>query len=115
MITVRIVGDKALRARLHAAGRHYADLGEPTRRATSAIRATAARLAPKRTGRLAQATAARSSGGLGVVSNSIRYARYVEYGTRYMRAQPFMRTALQATNVVEPYEDHAEQSARIVG
>lgn len=114
MIRVRIIGDAKLRAALGRAGRHYGDLSEPTRRAVAAIRSTAARIAPKRTGALAARTTARSSGGLGAVTSSVRYASYVEYGTRYMRAQPFLRTALRTAPVVEPYEDHADQTARMI-
>lgn len=114
MIEVRVIGDTELRAGLRRAAAHFADLSEPTRRAAESVRTTAARLAPKRTRRLSRGVTARSSGGSAAISDSVRYAPYVENGTQYMRAQPFMRTALHAAPVVEPYENHAEQSARMV-
>ena len=48
------------------------------------------------------------------ISDAIRYARYVEYGTQHMRAQPFMRTALRIAPIVQPYKLHAAQSAHMI-
>lgn len=114
-VTVRVTGDKAVRAGLKRASAHMSRVSEPTKRAAESVRSAAARLAPKRTGRLARGVTARVSGNaLAVIADNVRYASFVENGTSYMRAQPFMRTALNATPILEPFEDHAEQSARLV-
>lgn len=112
MIRVRVTGDGALRAGLARAARKLVRLDRPTRAATEAIARTAATLAPKRTGRLAASNRARSHGGTGTVTNSVRYAPFVEHGTAYMHAQPFMRPALAATDVTDFYDDHADDSIR---
>ena len=111
-VRVKVIGDRALAAGLRRAGRELGELEPPTRRAARTVEQTARRLAPKRTGRLASATRSRASGGVGTVSNSVRYAGYQEYGTRVMRAQPFMRPALYGTDIQDIYEDHAERAVR---
>ena len=62
------------------------------------VERAAKRLAPVDTGRLRSSighTLRRDAGGLlATVGTSVEYASYVEFGTRYMRAQPFLRPAL---------------------
>ncbi len=112
MIRVRVTGDAAVRNGLRIAGRRLARLDKPTREATQAIARAAAALAPKRTRRLSASNRPRNSGGTGTVTNSVRYAPFVEHGTTYMHAQPFLRPALYATDVTDFYTDHAEDSVR---
>ena len=112
MVEVRVTGDRAAIASLRRAARNLKDLQPPTRKAARTVEQTARRLAPKHTGRLAAATRSRASGGVGTVSNSTRYAGYQEYGTRVMRAHPFMRPALYGTDIQDIYEDHAERAVR---
>ena len=109
---VTVVGDRALAAKLRRARAELVRLDAPTRAATRAVAQAAARLAATRTGRLAATNRARNVGGLGAVENPTRYAPYVENGTRYMRAQPFMRPALTLTPITEYYEAHARDSIR---
>ncbi|MFW0790103.1 HK97-gp10 family putative phage morphogenesis protein [Gordonia sp. CPCC 205333] len=109
---VTVTGDKALQAGLRRAATQLARLDKPTREATRAVARQAARLAPKRTGRLARTNRPRNSGGLGAVENRTRYAGYVENGTRYMREQPYLRPALTLTPITDIYESHARDSIR---
>jgi HK97 gp10 family phage protein len=60
------------------------------------IEAEAKQLAPVDTGNLRASIGASSEGPLSwVVRASAHYAVYVEMGTRYMAAQPFMRPAVE--------------------
>lgn len=111
-MTVRVIGDKALAAGLRRAASRLADLADPTREAARAVARTAARRAPKRTGRLARGHSVTVTGGTGVVSNTVRYAGFVEDGTRYMRAQPFLRPSLLTTPITDYYERHADNAVR---
>jgi hypothetical protein len=60
--------------------------------------ATAKRLCPVDTGRLRSSIAWRletdARGLHAVVGTGVTYAAYVEFGTRYMRARPYLRPAL---------------------
>jgi HK97 gp10 family phage protein len=62
----------------------------------SKIEADAARLCPVDTGRLRASITHRVERGRHVayVGTNVEYAPYVEFGTRKMRAQPFLRPAL---------------------
>lgn len=42
-----------------------------------------------------------SEGVFGTVGTDVHYARFVEFGTRYMDAQPFLRPALAATRDID--------------
>jgi HK97 gp10 family phage protein len=60
------------------------------------IASDAARLAPVRTGHLRSSISAEPAGADGTVTvrASAEYAAYVELGTRYMAAQPFLKPAV---------------------
>lgn len=64
------------------------------------VERTAKRLAPVDTGRLRSSighTLVRDSEGLlALVGSRVAYAGYVEYGTRKMRARPYLRPALRS-------------------
>lgn len=112
MTRVEVTGDKAVIAKLERAAHDVAQLEGPTRAAAREVERSAARRAPKRTGRLAASNSVSVAGGLGTVRNTVRYAPYVEYGTRYMRAQPFLRPALYLAPIDRIYEQHAERAVR---
>lgn len=67
---------------------------------TIQVERAAKRLCPVDTGRLRSSithSVERDGRGLvGFVGTNVEYAIYVEFGTRYMRAQPFLRPALRA-------------------
>lgn len=75
-------------------------IGKDLLRRTIKVEGQAKRLCPVDTGRLrASVTHAleRDDQGLyGIVGTDVRYAPYIELGTRYMRAQPYLRPALRA-------------------
>ncbi|MEM2281817.1 MAG: HK97 gp10 family phage protein [Candidatus Bathyarchaeia archaeon] len=52
-------------------------------------------LAPARTGRLRSSIYSKASGWTVEVGASAEYAAYVEFGTRYMQAKPFLRPAIE--------------------
>ncbi|QDF17429.1 minor tail protein [Gordonia phage Coeur] len=114
MATVRVVvvGARTTRAGLDRARRQVARLDRPTREATRAVADLAARLAPKRTTRLARGNRPRVAGNVGQVINRVRYAPYVEYGTEHMHEQPFMRPAARLADVTTPFEDHVDRAIR---
>jgi HK97 gp10 family phage protein len=60
----------------------------------------AKQLCPVDTGRLRSSIAMRLEAEAGrliaVIGTNVEYAPYVEFGTRHMRAQPFLRPALDA-------------------
>jgi HK97 gp10 family phage protein len=64
------------------------------------VEATAKRLCPVDTGRLRSSITHElgvdSRGLVGTVGTNVTYAPYVEFGTSRMRAQPFLRPALDA-------------------
>lgn len=51
-------------------------------------------LAPVDTGRLRSSVFARRGDGYVEVGSNVQYAAYVEFGTRYMAAQPYLRPAI---------------------
>lgn len=106
------VGDKAVIGGLARARRDLGRLEQPTRRATEAVARDARRRAPKRTGKLAGHMTTRTVGGVGQIGNAVRYAPYQEYGTRVMRAQPYLRPTLYGTPITSFYEDHADRALR---
>jgi HK97 gp10 family phage protein len=84
--------ESMLRSASGPVGRHVFKMGVN-------IQSSAKRLCPVDTGRLRssiQTTTPRDTGsGVSVrVGSNVNYARYVELGTRRMRARPFLRPAL---------------------
>lgn len=55
--------------------------------------------APVRTGTLRRSITSRvnESGNVARVGSNLRYAPFVHFGTRYMRARPFLQDALEAS------------------
>ena len=62
----------------------------------AAVATEAKRLAPVDTGRLRSSIYSEPDGPDVIVGASAEYAAYVEYGTRYQHAQPFMTPAIHA-------------------
>jgi HK97 gp10 family phage protein len=63
--------------------------------------------APVRTGRLKNSINSRVSGDVAIVGTAVEYAAHVEYGTKYQKAQPYMRPAIDSNRkkLVKLYED----------
>lgn len=76
------------------------DVGKELARRTIRVHRAALNLCAVDTGRLRASVAWRlandSQGLLGIVGTNVEYAPHVEFGTRYMAAQPFLRPALSA-------------------
>jgi HK97 gp10 family phage protein len=60
------------------------------------VKAEAMRLVPVRTGYLRSTIYARISEWVAEIGAEATYAYWVEFGTRYMRAQPYLYPAIQA-------------------
>jgi HK97 gp10 family phage protein len=76
------------------------DVGKELTRRTLKVHRAAVNLCAVDTGRLRASITWRlgndSRGLVGIVGTSVEYAPYLEFGTRYMAAQPFLRPALVA-------------------
>lgn len=73
----------------------HLDAGPLLWRLARAVRDDAKRIVPVRTGRLRNSIGISDPGPRSVVVDATApYAGYVELGTRYMRAQPYLRPAL---------------------
>lgn len=93
-------GMDSLILHLSRATRVDGPVSEIVKRRTSEMNRMAQREAPYLTGELRRSIISTYlEGGLvGQVKAGMDYAPYVEYGTRFMTAQPFMRPAFQAVN-----------------
>ncbi len=76
------------------------DVAKEILKRTTQVERRAKQLAPVDTGRLRSSITSRlgsdSQGVVGIVGTNVSYAAFVEFGTRYMAAQPFLRPALDA-------------------
>lgn len=86
-------------AGLRRYARDLPEVKEGVQATASAIAADAAFHAPRRTGRLAASISTERAVRAGQESQTVRvitrvfYARFVEFGTRYMTPEPFLRPA----------------------
>jgi HK97 gp10 family phage protein len=115
-MAVRVEGAERMIAHLKGSG----DLTKALTRVTVQVATTAKRLCPVDTGRLRSSIGfdvirderglvGRVGSGIGPVSEPVLYAAFVEYGTRFMDAQPYLRPAL--TSVLGRLNGVGEQSA----
>lgn len=79
--------------------------------AAQAVADRATELAPKRTGNLSRKNRARVTVRTASVFNRVRYAGYVEHGTRVMHARPYLRPALEQTDLSSYFEAFAADVA----
>ena len=96
---MKLTGMNKLMTKLQNAESMNQQAAKVVKRHTANMTRKAQRKAPVDTGELRRSiTASFYNGGLeGVVRASMQYAPYVEYGTRYMTAQPFIRPAYHET------------------
>ena len=94
---VELQGFDTLSRSLDAAGRELKTMPEANATAGEIIASAARTRAPRRTGALAASVAAEPErDGVAIVAGE-RYAPFVEYGTRTMRAEPYIRPAVAET------------------
>ncbi|MFC3212725.1 HK97-gp10 family putative phage morphogenesis protein [Planomicrobium okeanokoites] len=98
-MSVRLSGMDVLIMQLEGGARIEEAAKKIVKRRTSEMNRLAQRKAPVDTGELRRSiTSVYTDNGMtGQVSAGMHYSPYVEYGTRFMTAQPFMRPAYQAT------------------
>ena len=112
-LRVQLLGGDHLAATAAAAARDLDDLSGASRQAGAQLARAAAAAAPRRTGALAGSVRAVDAGPAGVtVQTGVRYATYVEFGTRWTRPTYFLTRTLtgQADPVTDTYAaavDHA--------
>lgn len=110
-LRVDIRGDKRIQANLQAAARKLDNPRPALEKAARAVARTATTLTPRRTGRLSQRNRARVTVRTASVFNRVRYAGYVENGTRAMRAHPYLRPALKQTDITAYFDVFADDVA----
>lgn len=96
----QVVGAERCAATLLAAGERLEHLDHAAAGTSRVVAAAGAMRAPRRTGRLAMSVRAAPNGGTAVAQTSLVYAPYVHWGTRYMRARPFLTDAARQTQPV---------------
>lgn len=92
-IGVKVEGARALSRALRKAGVSVQDMKEANQRVGEVVVRAATPLAPKRTGRLAgsiRAAKVQSGAVVRAGGGSIKYAPFVEYGTKKMGARPYL-------------------------
>lgn len=94
-VDVQVDGANRLASTLRSASRRLADVSSPARSAAQVIGAAARARTPVRTGLLRASITVRSETDGASVGTSVRYAPYVNFGTRYVRARPFLTDAAE--------------------
>lgn len=113
-MTVEVRGARELDRSLHAAARKLLNQTEPNRVAGQQLVTTAMGRAPRRTGRLAGSiTTLRADGVTVQVGSTVRYASYVNYGSRHNRPTYFLTGALDSLTT-DAYAAYADQCLAIV-
>jgi len=110
---VEVRGADVLAATLRKAAGRIGDCTAPNTAAAAMLARQAASSAPRRTGRLAGSIRTRADATGASVDVAAPYGRFVEYGTRYMRAQPYLYPASGQVDWQRPYADHV--SAAMAG
>jgi HK97 gp10 family phage protein len=83
-------------------------------RSAMSVQSQAKLLAPVDTGRLRASIDRRIEGRTAYVGTNLDYAPYVEYGTRYMRAQPYFEPALERKQrtIITIFNEEIDKAAR---
>ena len=111
-ISVTVHGDARVRAGLARSAKQLRTPSPALRDAAKAVTRTAASLAAKRTGRMSRSNKARVSSTRASITNRIRYAWYQEHGTGVMDAHPFLRPAVETTDLTPYFDRYADQVIR---
>lgn len=96
----QVIGAERCSATLKAAGERLAHLDAAAAGTSRVVAAAGAMRAPKRTGLLAMSVRPMSDSGTAAAGTSLRYAPFVHWGTRHMRARPFLTDAARQTEPV---------------
>ena len=97
---VQVVGAERCAATLRASGERLEHLDHAAAGASRVVAAAGAGKAPRRTGALAMSVRPMPEGATGAAGTSLRYAPYVHWGTRHMRARPFLTDASRQTEPI---------------
>ena len=86
---------KEFEARVKASVKELQDPKAVLQKAAFIVQRSAQANAPVRTGNLRRSITTRIEGHAAYVGTAVEYAPYVEYGTKYMPARPFLGKALE--------------------
>lgn len=108
---VELVGAERFSATTRAAIADLKDLSDAHRAAGDLIERRASAAAPRRTGDLASAFGTRVTAAGVEVVNTADHAKFVQFGTRHMDAQPFMPDAGDVERDLTPiYVDAVDEA-----
>jgi len=108
-IQVEVQGAQQLERTLHSAATQLLDQSAPNRVAGQQLVATAMGRAPRRTGRLAGSIVVLGTDRVQVqVGSTVRYAGFVNYGSRHNRPTYFLTGALDSLTT-DAYAEYADQ------
>lgn len=108
-MTVEVKGAQELARTLHSAANQLLNQTEPNLAAGQELMRTAMGRAPRRTGRLAGSiTTLRADRVTVQVGSTVRYASYVNYGSRHNRPTYFLTGALDSLTT-DAYAAYADQ------
>lgn len=93
MTEVRVEDAERVARAMDALSEYVADPKDAMQSIAASAARTAARYAPRRTGRLSRSVRGSSGRGRAVVTATASHAAYVEFGTTRMPASPFLRLA----------------------
>lgn len=108
-VGVELSGLPQLEARLLHASSGVMDLSDANRDIAKAVESQARPDAPRATGRLAGSDTITVTADSWSIANTQPYAVPVHWGTRYMRARPWLVTAAQDTDQLGMLADHIQQ------
>jgi HK97 gp10 family phage protein len=111
-VTSKIRGKERLSSTLAAASRNVANMPPAVHQQAGNIVARSARSkAPTRTGRLRNSISATTTGSGATVTAGVPYARFQNYGTRFVRARRFMDNALDdnVDRVLDVYDREVDK------
>lgn len=114
--SVQLVGAERCQATLGLAAERLDHLDHAAASSSRVVAAAGAMKAPRRTGRLAMSVRAAPDGGTAIAQTSLVYAPYVHWGTRHMRARPFLTDAARQTQpvVLRLYTADADRALGVV-
>ena len=106
-----VEGDENLRRTLDNAASELEHMDRAATAAGQLVKQSAAANAPVDTGALARSIYSEVHGPEVTVGAAVEYAAYVEYGTIYVPASPYLRPALEAATaqIVEEYREDVEK------
>jgi hypothetical protein len=111
-LRVEVKGADTLGATLGAAARDLQSMTPANQRAGQVVARVVQARAPRRTGRLAASTSVRADNAGVEVTSGVPYARFMDAGTRFVRATYYLSGALEQAEgaVLDVYEKSVDDA-----